>query len=344
MNFHLSGEAYLMKELNDCDVDIVITWVDGNDPSWLTEYNKHKGESGDKTVSRFRDTDSLKYWFRGIEEFAPWVRKVFFVTCGQRPDWLNVDCDKLECIAHSDFMPERYLPTFSSHAIELNLHRIKGLSEHFVYFNDDMFLVNPTNKRDFFEDGLPKDNAVLTFYAIERLPMFFVPMVNTYISNHNFNKKKVLSQHWKKYFSLRNRKYLLNNLLLSGGNRFPGFKSFHIPSSFLKSTYSELWSAEPELFESTSCHKFRVLTDVNQWAFQDWQRCKGDFIPRELSFGLFFNVANDMDVNEIRSYILGSRYKCVCINDDGVENFESFKQELNNCFEQLLPKKSHFEK
>ncbi|MCR5528939.1 MAG: Stealth CR1 domain-containing protein [Saccharofermentans sp.] len=333
-----------MKNLNDYDVDIVITWVDGNDPLWQSEYNRYKGESGDKTVSRFRDTNTLKYLFRGIEKFAPWVRKVFFVTCGQRPDWLNLNCDKLECVSHSDFMPERYLPTFSSHAIELNFHRIKGLSDRFIYFNDDFFLVNSTVKRDFFEEGLPKDNAVLTFYVPERLPMFFVPMANTYISNHNFDKKQVISQNRRKYFSLKNGKYILNNLSLASGNRFPGFKAFHIPSSFLKSAYNEIWEAEPEILESTSCHKFRVLTDVNQWAIQDWQRCKGDFIPRELSFGTFFNVTNDEDIKAINSYLLHSKYKCVCINDDGVDNFDAFKEELTKCFEELLPEKSLFEK
>lgn len=332
------------KRLNENNIDIVITWVDGNDPHWQDEYGRYKGEDGDKCPARFRDTDSLRYWFRGIEKFAPWVRKVFFVTCGQRPEWLNVDCDRLKCVDHSDFMPERYLPTFSSHAIELNLHRIKELSEKFIYFNDDFFLIKPTEAEDFFEKDLPKDNAVLTFYSPERMPMFFVPMANTYISNHNFNKKQVLKNNWKKFFSIKNGKYILNNISLCSGDRFPGYKAFHIPGSFLKSSYDAVWNAEYDLLDSASCHKFRVLTDVNQWAIQDWQRCTGKFIPRKLSFGTFFNVSRDDDIKEIRKYVIESKNKCVCINDDGVEKFDRFKQELNSCLEELLPEKSKFEK
>ena len=87
-----------------------------------------------------------------------------------------------------------------------------------------------------------------------------------------------------------------------------------------------------------------MLTDVNQWAIQDWQRCTGKFIPRELSFGTFFNVSRDDDIKEIRKYVIESKNKCVCINDDGVEKFDRFKQELNSCLEELLPEKSKFEK
>ncbi|WP_331836427.1 hypothetical protein [Erysipelothrix piscisicarius] len=72
-----------------------------------------------------------------------WVNNVYLITYGHLPDFLNVDHPKLKIINHTDYIPSDYLPTFSSHTIELNMHRIEGLSEHFVYFNDDMFLNQP---------------------------------------------------------------------------------------------------------------------------------------------------------------------------------------------------------
>lgn len=123
------------------DIDFVIPWVDGSDLEWRKSKNKYSGkidEPVDITDARYRDWDILKYWFRGVEKYAPWVHKIYFVTCGQKPDWLNENHDKLVLVNHEDYIPHEYLPTFSSHTIELNFHRIKNLSEHFVYFNDDV--------------------------------------------------------------------------------------------------------------------------------------------------------------------------------------------------------------
>ena len=116
-------------------IDFVITWVDDSDLEWREEKAKFSGE--DTRESKYRDWGLLKYWFRGVEKFAPWVNRVHFVTYGHIPEWLNTECPKLNIVKHDDFIPKEYLPTFSSHTIELNLHRIPGLMEHFSYFNDD---------------------------------------------------------------------------------------------------------------------------------------------------------------------------------------------------------------
>ena len=83
------------------------------------------------------------------------------MTCGHVPSWLNLDADKLVHVKHSDYIPEEYLPTFSSHPIELNVNRIRGLSEHFVYFNDDTFLCRSIPKEIFYRDGKPVHQARL---------------------------------------------------------------------------------------------------------------------------------------------------------------------------------------
>ena len=139
-------------------IDFVITWVDGSDPAWLEEKSKYQPESDittDASIRRYRDWGTLKYLFRGVESYAPWVRKVFFITWGHVPNWLDLSAPKLEVVKHEDYIPREYLPTFSSHPIELNMHRIEGLSEHFVYFNDDMYITQPIAPTLFFRNGLP---------------------------------------------------------------------------------------------------------------------------------------------------------------------------------------------
>ena len=113
-------------------IDFVVPWVDNNDSEWIKSYNYyHPG----KTISdrgRFRDWDIFRYWFRAVERYAPWVNKVYLVTNGTFPKWINPDCEKLVLIKHSDYIPEKYLPTFNSITIELNMDKIPGLGETFV--------------------------------------------------------------------------------------------------------------------------------------------------------------------------------------------------------------------
>lgn len=135
-------------------IDAVFTWVDGAD-----RHFRESLQSGRQSVKnaiaqkpfRFRDGGELRYSLRSLEKFAPWVRRVFLVTNGQVPGWLRTVQPRLQLVNHQDIFPEAScLPTFNSNAIELNLHRIPGLSRKFIYFNDDTFLGSPSSADRFF--------------------------------------------------------------------------------------------------------------------------------------------------------------------------------------------------
>lgn len=137
-------------------IDVVYTWVDGNDPAWsssLAEWREieQADSRGDHAAhaARYASRDELKYSLRSLWMNAGWVRKVYVVTADQRPEWLIED-DRLQVISHREILPVEALPTFNSHAIESRLHHIEGLSEHFVYFNDDMFLGRAVTPEQFF--------------------------------------------------------------------------------------------------------------------------------------------------------------------------------------------------
>src|SRR5690554_4129292 len=99
-------------------IDFVITWVDGSDPIWQKEKQQYFPD--DITDGqRFRDWDNLKYWFRAVEKFAPWVNKIHFITWGHTPKFLNLDHPKLNIVNHKDYLKPEYLPTYNSNAIEL---------------------------------------------------------------------------------------------------------------------------------------------------------------------------------------------------------------------------------
>uniref|UniRef100_A0A9J7ZEW1 N-acetylglucosamine-1-phosphotransferase subunits alpha/beta n=1 Tax=Cyprinus carpio carpio TaxID=630221 RepID=A0A9J7ZEW1_CYPCA len=104
----------------------------------------------DVSASRFEDNEELRYSLRSIEKHAPWVRHIFIVTNGQIPSWLNLD-NPLCAIMHSDlFQNQTHLPTFSSPAIETHIHRIPGLSQKFIYLNDDVMFGKDVWPDDFY--------------------------------------------------------------------------------------------------------------------------------------------------------------------------------------------------
>ena len=344
-----------MKE-KSFPIDFIITWVDGNDPVWQAEKAKYKGVGGDGRANRYREWDTLRYWFRGVEKFAPWVNKVFFVTWGHLPSWLNIEHPKLQIVKHTDYIPPEYLPTFSSRPIDMNFHRIEDLSEHFVYFNDDMFLIRPVDQTDFFVNGLPCDSAVQDVVAPkgkgtngEKLigdSQYTAIYYDTAVINRNFDKRAVIKADRSKWFTLKYGKNVVKNYLLGSWNFFTGFKMIHFPYSYLKDTYREVWEKEPEALSQACEHKFRNPTDVNHFVFSYWQLAKGAFAPRNLSVGRLMSLANDDSRNQIiYDTIRNQSKKFVCVNDTfSGANFEQVKRNLVSSFEAILHEKSSFEK
>ncbi|XP_030635121.1 N-acetylglucosamine-1-phosphotransferase subunits alpha/beta isoform X2 [Chanos chanos] len=105
----------------------------------------------DVSASRFEDNEELRYSLRSVEKHAPWVRHIFIVTNGQIPSWLNLDNPRVTVVTHQDiFQNQSHLPTFSSPAIETHIHRIPGLSQKFIYLNDDVMFGKDVWPDDFY--------------------------------------------------------------------------------------------------------------------------------------------------------------------------------------------------
>jgi len=138
-------------------IDLVYLWVDGSDKLWLAKKNaalsgvgKPLGRSS-ASDNRWRDNDELKYSLRSAERFAPWINHVFIVTDNQTPAWLNLENSGVTIIDHKQIIPNDKLPLFNANAIEMFLWKIPGLSEYFLYANDDMFFGKPVEPSFFFD-------------------------------------------------------------------------------------------------------------------------------------------------------------------------------------------------
>lgn len=330
-------------------IDFVIVWVDGSDPKWLEEKRKYMPDfTQDDGSQRYRDWNSLRYFFRGVESFAPWVRKIHFVTYGHLPEWLDTSNSKLHIVNHRDFIPEKYLPTFNSHTIELNLHRIEGLANQFVYFNDDMFLTSAVNESYFFYNGLPCDEFILdpVYFAKDSAGSYNgndLEIINSY-----FNLKKIRKNGqiplWKIYSSKYGIKNLYRNLTLMRWPWFSGFHYNHLPTSFAKPVFEEVWDREFGVLDATCMDRFRSKRNVNQWLFKYWQLASGMFYPRNPGYGKAFHLKADVNHELIQS-IEKQRYRMICINDTAkTKNFEAHRDAVNAAFEKILPLQSSYEK
>ena len=326
-------------------IDFVIIWVDGNDPEWQEDKFKYSEDTdGDKRNIRFRDWDNLQYWFRAVENYAPWVNKIHFVTWGHLPSWLNTNHPKLNIVKHEDYIPEEYLPTFSSHPIELNLHRIEGLAERFVYFNDDMFLTRKVEKEDFFKNGLPCDVPVpYPCGNTSRLSIGAIISNNMGIINTRFNKKESIKNNFLKWYNpFLYKRHFISVLTMAPYKHFGNFLTTHLQHSYLKSTFIEVWEEEEETLRKTSENKFRSSSDVNQWLMRYWQIASGNFSPSDINDGKLFMLGNDNE--EAFEAIRKQKYKTVCTNDKiDIDDFEKQKELLKNAFDSILPNKSKFE-
>lgn len=336
-------------------IDFVIPWVDGSDPEWIREKNHYLALQGQETIdvrdARYRDWDELRYWFRGVEQYAPWVNKIYFVTNGQHPSWLVKEHEKLVWIKHEDYIPKEYLPTFSANPIELNFHRIPNLSEHFVYFNDDMFLTAPTTEEDFFKDSLPCGLVIESPITPYQNDIFnHILLNNAMLLNRHFRRNTFKRDIRRKRLSLVDKRAFIMNLLFEPFKRklFFGFEFTHLPSSFLKKTLVDVWADDYEYLDQVCRNRFRSINDVNQYIFSDRQYVTGNFTPYPVSkYGMAFQL-NDSpgpqnNIMETCDAIRNRTYKMICVNEHRVENFQETKQLINAAFESAFPNKSSFE-
>ena len=198
----------------------MIPWVDGGDPAWLAEKAKYeKNDDVEKNANselRYTSWDNLQYWFRAVEKFMPWINKIFFVTWGHVPEFLNTQHPKLRIVKHEDYIPKEYLPTFNSNVIELNYHRIEELSENFIIFNDDVFPLQPVEETYYFKDNMVCDEAIespIVPVDIGEISQWgcAVRANNILFINQHFQKREVQKKNHDKWFTSEYKHMLERN-------------------------------------------------------------------------------------------------------------------------------------
>lgn len=337
-------------------IDIIVPWVDGSDSEWLSEKRKYDTAS-DKNCGnadiRFRDWDMMRFFFRGIEKNMPWVNKVFFVTWGHLPDFLNTENEKLVIVNHRDFIPEKYLPTFNSNVIELNYHRIKELSENFILFNDDIFVVDKLSPGQFFRNDFPCDMLIsntLVNYDHNSY-VWHIAFNNMGLINKYFPGGKNSLKHFSKWinpcYGGRNN---IGNLSKMMCRRISGFYDAHFAVPHKKSTYEKIWQLEGDYLDNVCNNRFRSPMDLSHWLMRYWNLASGSFEPTNTKdFCKYYEFGeNDEPVLEMCKAIRTKEHSLIVLNDtlpDSLaDRFSDYKKMINDSFREILPDKCSYEK
>lgn len=326
----------------------MLTWVNMDDPEWREDFARYSGkkgiESNGVSDARFRDNGFLRFWFRGISAFAPWVRRIHIIvadTC-KLPEWLDTANPKLNIVRHSQIIPSQYLPTFNSVVIERYMHLIPGLSDHFVYFNDDFYIIRPVTQERFFRDGLPCDIAAFKYHL--SLSQWYKTIKNNVrLINRHFDKREVMRRDHDKWFDPSYGSRARWNYLLKPYGRFITLRIPHNAQPYLKQTFTQVWESVGKELAETSVNRFRDKSDYTPELFRMWQICLGNFAP--------YNTYSDTKMfplvvrpkQAIRA-IYEQKYSLICLNDNvHIRNYAQVMENLRNAFLHILPEKCEFE-
>ena len=266
-------------------IDLVYTWVDGNDLEYLNLMNKYSKKSIDLNPERTRDIyQTLKYSLRSVEKYASWINHIYIFTCRpQKPKWLNIHHPKISIIHHDDVFSPTDIPTFNYNVIESYIHKIPNLSEDFLYLNDDFLFGNTISPKDFYS----KEGKIL---------------IHGTLFGENFR--------WRIY----NKK---NDVIGMGLIE-------HSPLLIRKSWWQKMQNTRPELIHNIKSHKFRQETDVMTYKLYRWYTlkyqaayCKAIKLPELLKIHSFHKITNNFMKQKIALKRLEKKApKFFCLNDD----------------------------
>jgi hypothetical protein len=305
-------------------IDAVITWVDGNDPKHrekMSKYLEDKNSLNSSAVRmRYDQVDEIEFSVKSILKYAKFVRNIFIVTDNQIPSFLKdietaqIKYPNIFIIDHKTIFKgyHHYLPTFNSLSIESLLHKIPNLSEHFLYFNDDVFIANKSKSTDFFIKGAPVVRGNWKQYHEniwhKKVKSFFKKIINN---------KKVTYSHNK---GLQKAAKLLN------------FKKYifpdHNPSPLRKSVLESYFERNSAVLEENIKHRFRHPNQFVCHSLSNHLEIKNDT----------FTLKNDNQLVYFQNYkkpLLWIKTKLATIKKDQNKLFLCM-QSLSQCPEEKL--------
>ena len=278
------------------DIDVVFSWVDAGSEEWQKARARRMASyvvgEGDDNEARFRQLDELKYALRSVHMFAPWVRNIYIVTDSGRPAWLD-EHPQVTVVRSEDFFSDlSALPTHNSMAVESQLHHIPGLSEHFIYSNDDMFFGRPVRPELFFTSG--------------GLTKFLEGSNRIGLGENNVDRSGFEN-------AARVNRRLLNE-------RFGKFTTRHLEHAAVpmrKSVMLEMESVFADEFKQTMASKFRASSNISvtNSLYHYYALLTGRALRNESATAEYVDTTTGAGLRSLDKLLRKRSFDCFCLND-----------------------------
>ena len=340
-------------------IDFVLPWVDGEDASWRQRRDRYaqalaQRRDNDHGAVRYRDTNTLRYALRAIHAHCPWYGKIHLITEGHLPPWLDASHPKIRIVTHEELYFNRsHLPTFNSSSIEMNLPNLRGVSERFVYLNDDFLILAPLEEERFFRDGLPVDFLLHGWIPRNRLYRALrddsawvhalnnnLELINRVAPPAGIRRKETL------YHSSYPASGKLANFLLDRlWRRYYFIRHWHHPQPYLFSALREAYELFKEPMMRCSANRFRSENDLTQYLYRYYHLATERFMPRYYGDGYHADIRSLEDLPAVFDALQSGRYRFAAIYDNyPAEESERVVGALTAFLERFYPRKAPFEK
>lgn len=311
-------------------IDVVYTWVDGADPQWRARKNAtlaahHRAELNELAAndSRYASRDELRYSLRSLAAFAPWVRHIYLVTDDQLPPWLDLSHPMITLVRHGDiFSDPGHLPTFNSHAIESQLHHIPGLAEHFLYFNDDMFLGRPVMPQTFFHgNGIAK-----YFHSPAPVDPGPATVHDTPVMAAGKNNRRHIQDRFGRNITQKMR---------------------HVPYPLRRSVLEEIETELGPQVKATASHQFRHPDDLSipSSLAHYWAYLTGRSVPGSINY-TYGDLGDALTPFKLARMLVKRNVQVFCLNDTDANDSNTLAQEgalLHDFLSAYFPFRAPFE-
>lgn len=311
------------------DIDLVYLWVNGNDPVWMARRDACIGKPTRKQencAARYADSGELKYSLRSVEKYAPWIRRIFIVTDHQVPVWLDTSNPRVRIVDHAEIMPPECLPCYNSALIEHFLHRIEGLSEHFLYANDDMYLNRPVTPHTFYaDDGMP------VIYMNRKRLRKYILMFMTFLKTRVLHKPMNLN-----VLAISNASRLVEKQY----GHYNGDKPHHNIDAYQKSTFERVHQLFDRQLKALRANHKRSTNDIQRciYSYVDLAEGRGHlrYVGQQHSFHL--HIHNRAEYSRFEQY----NPTFFCMNDTAHATDDDRRFAIQY-LQKLFPAKSEFE-
>ncbi|EHL29331.1 Stealth CR1 domain-containing protein [Legionella drancourtii] len=244
-------------------IDAVISWVDGYDPAYQQKLRAFCAQQGIEPhtavePTRIHQRNEIHYCLHALRRFAPWIRTIYIITNQQIPPTVTAlqgteFGNKIKIIDQNELLLkfDTRSPVFNSLSVEWLIWHIKGLSNRFLYLNDDFFIIRDVTPADFFRNDRIVLRGEWKIQAAQKWSYQIKKRLYNWLGDIDPKPKTDPHRSWQE-----------KSAQLAGWHK-QFYLLPHAPFSLIKETFEEYITQDSQLFIENIRYPFRHPDQVS---------------------------------------------------------------------------------